>query len=392
MKIKIHRGQNQIGGNIIEIATDTTKILLDVGLELDVHNNNELPKIDGLFNVKGYDGVFISHYHGDHMGLAYDVYKDIPIYIGEKSYKIVKVSDEYKSKNTFTPNGFLVHKKEIQVGDITITPYLCDHSAFDSYMLYVRTNDETILYTGDFRANGRKPFEWLLKELPTNVDTLICEGTTLSRNGYISETEAELEEKAVEIFKNTNGPIFILQSTQNIDRIVTMYRSAKRSNRVFLQDLYMAETTSIIGDSIPNPLGFSDVKAFLTRSYDKEHFRYRLFDKYGKNKIGKDRIVKEQFVMCVRNSMINYIKSLSTKMSFDNGVLVYSFWSGYKEQPEMKEFIKTCEVLGLKIITLHTSGHADEHAIQKLIKAVKPKNIIPIHTENAKWFEQVNLY
>ena len=30
MKIHIHRGQNQIGGNIIEIATDTTKILLDV--------------------------------------------------------------------------------------------------------------------------------------------------------------------------------------------------------------------------------------------------------------------------------------------------------------------------------------------------------------------------
>ena len=29
----------------------------------------------GLFDSKGYDAVFISHYHGDHMGLAYDVYK-----------------------------------------------------------------------------------------------------------------------------------------------------------------------------------------------------------------------------------------------------------------------------------------------------------------------------
>jgi mRNA degradation ribonuclease J1/J2 len=35
MNIHIHRGQNQIGGNIIEISTDTTKIILDVGLELD---------------------------------------------------------------------------------------------------------------------------------------------------------------------------------------------------------------------------------------------------------------------------------------------------------------------------------------------------------------------
>ena len=35
MKITIHRGQNQIGGSIIEIASDTTKIILDAGSELD---------------------------------------------------------------------------------------------------------------------------------------------------------------------------------------------------------------------------------------------------------------------------------------------------------------------------------------------------------------------
>jgi ribonuclease J len=40
MKINIHRGKNQIGGNIIEIATNTTKILLDIGLDLNEDNNN----------------------------------------------------------------------------------------------------------------------------------------------------------------------------------------------------------------------------------------------------------------------------------------------------------------------------------------------------------------
>jgi len=32
----------------------------------------------------------------------------------------------------------------------------------------------------------------------------------------------------------------VLQSSTNIDRIVTMYRAAKRSGRVFLEELYMA--------------------------------------------------------------------------------------------------------------------------------------------------------
>ena len=35
MKIEIHRGQNQIGGNLIEIATEQACILLDAGCELD---------------------------------------------------------------------------------------------------------------------------------------------------------------------------------------------------------------------------------------------------------------------------------------------------------------------------------------------------------------------
>ena len=117
MKIHIYREKNQIGGNLIEIATDTTKILLDVGLKLDEDNTQSLPNIQGLFDSAGYDAIFISHYHGDHIGLAYHTHKDIPIYIGKASYNIIKASDNYKKITTITPAVFLYHKKEIRVGD-----------------------------------------------------------------------------------------------------------------------------------------------------------------------------------------------------------------------------------------------------------------------------------
>ncbi len=374
MKINIIRGQNQIGGNIIEISTERTKILLDIGLELDDEKNKALPDVKGLFDRKGFDAVFIPHYHGDHLGLAYQIHKDIPLYMGEKSTKIIQASDAYKRVPTITPYGFLEHKKKIVVGDISVTPYLCDHSAFDSYMLLCEADGESILYTGDFRGNGRKPYDWLLSQLPTKVDKLICEGTTLSREGYIAVSEQELEEQAVEVFKKKNGPIFVLQSSMNIDRIVTMYRASKRCRRTFLQELYMADITSAIGGSIPNPK-FCDVYAFITSSS-----RYEELKKYA-HRMGKDRISKTPFVMCVRTSMLRYIKSLSTMMSFQNGVLVYSFWSEYKENEEMKQFLSECENLGLEIVTLHTSGHADYESIRQLIKTVNPNEIIPIHTE-----------
>ena len=214
----------------------------------------------------------------------------------------------------------------------------------------------------------------MLSELPKKVDKLICEGTTLSREGYVAVSEQELENQAVELFRDNKGPVFVLQSSMNIDRIVTMYRAAKRSGRTFLEELYMADITSAVGGSIPNP-AFDDVYAFITSGS-----RYEGLKKYA-HRMKQDRIAKIPFVMCVRTSMLRYIKGLSKKMSFEDGVLIYSFWSGYKQTENIKHFLSECENLGLKVVTLHTSGHADYESIKKLVNTVNPNEIIPIHTQ-----------
>lgn len=381
MLVNIIRGQNQIGGNIIEVSTASTRILLDVGLELDV-DEQVMPEIDGLFDNATFDAVMISHYHGDHLGLAYFIDKRIPIYMGEASTKIVQAADSYKRVDTIAVTGYLQHKKPITIGDITVTPYLCDHSAFDSYMLLCESEGERVLYTGDFRANGRKSFDRLLHDLPDKVDKLICEGTTLSRKPSIPLTEANLEEEAVVLFKETNGPIFVMQSATNIDRIVTMYRAAKRSGRVFLEELYMADVASSAGTNIPNP-AFSDVFAFITNPS-----RYEGLTKYH-NRIGKKAIAEQKFVMCIRSSMLRYLESLSTLTDFGDGLLIYSMWEGYKSNPETAAFLNACEKMGLKIISLHTSGHADPATIGRFIQRVNPAEIIPIHTTTPEWFEKM---
>ena len=382
MDVTVHRGKNQIGGSIIEVRAGETRILLDAGRELDDDGSGPLPELPDLFEHAGFDALFLSHYHGDHAGLAYDVHRDIPIYIGEASYRMIRVSDRYRKKESFTPKGFLYDSQPIHIGEITVTPYLCDHSAFDSYMLLCESGGETILYTGDFRSNGRKSYDVLLKKLPRHVDRLICEGTTLSRENVRILTEKELEESAVELFRNTAGPVFVLQATMNIDRIVTMYRAAKRSRRVFLEDVYMADMASAAGKSIPNP-AFDDVYPFLTTPA-----RYEELAKYEK-RVGKPFIARNRFVMCVRESMLSYLKSLSGMMNYEGGLLVYSLWSGYRETESMKRFLSSCEELGLRIVSLHTSGHADESALKKLIETVTPGLLIPVHTENTGRFREI---
>lgn len=73
MKITIHRGINQIGGCITEIATEKTRILIDLGQNLP---DGEGLVTDNLANLesieiltKGLNAIFYTHYHGDHLGL-----------------------------------------------------------------------------------------------------------------------------------------------------------------------------------------------------------------------------------------------------------------------------------------------------------------------------------
>ena len=50
MYIRIIRGQNQIGGNIIEIRSKNTKIILDIGKELE-KEITEIPLVKGLYRA-----------------------------------------------------------------------------------------------------------------------------------------------------------------------------------------------------------------------------------------------------------------------------------------------------------------------------------------------------
>ena len=249
MEINIIRGQNQIGGSIIEVSSKNTKIILDVGSNLD-DKEIVVPEIEGLFKGEAkYDGVLISHYHSDHEGLATKILPEIPIYMGEKSYEIHKVTREYIKKEYLKEPKTFKADEEFLIGDIKITPYLCDHSAFDAYMFLLDCEGKKILYTGDFRSNGRKSFEPLLRKLP-KVDVLITEGTNLSNNkiGKINLTEKELEKKGIELLEGNDKPVFVLMAATNIDRIVTFYKIANATKRLFLIDTYAGVITDIFYD------------------------------------------------------------------------------------------------------------------------------------------------
>lgn len=384
MHVHIIRGQNQIGGSIIEVGSASTRIVLDVGSELN-ETVPVVPEVEGLFQGEaGYQAVLVSHYHGDHIGLHPNVLPGIPVYMGERAHAVHRAAGAWVGQQTAPVAGYLRQGEPLEVGDITVLPFLCDHSAFDSYMIRLECEGKSLLYTGDFRSTGWKSFRALLRRLD-RVDLLITEGTTLARRPTKSRTERELEARAERVLASTAGPAFVLMAATNIDRLVTMFKAARGTGRVFLEDVYTASIACAAGKNIPKPGEFRGVRVFLTRPTEKN---YQLLQEYGNAKIGIRAIAKTRFLMCVRSSMKGYLERLSQEVSFKGGVLLYSLWDGYRQKPEMAGFLGLMEEKGVKIVPLHTSGHAEAAAFDKLVKRTQPEYILPVHTENAAWFER----
>ena len=75
-------------------------------------------------------------------------------------------------------------------------------------------------------------------------------------------------------------------------------------------------------------------------------------------------------------------------------IIVYSMWEGYLNpehkayNEKYKAFLDSCG----HVQYMHTSGHATAELIAEVINAVEPQeSIYPIHTENAKELEHLNI-
>ncbi|MDE7330446.1 MAG: hypothetical protein K2N30_05120 [Clostridia bacterium] len=374
LEYNVLRGKDKIGENLIEISYGDTKILVELGKSLDGCDETFEQKILD----KPYSAVVVSHYHEDHAGLIKQK-RDCPAYMGQGTYCIIKAMGGYHGEEMPKNIEKYYNGETFRIGRINITPFLCDHSAYDSYMLLFEAGGKSILYTGDFRFHGRKDKYKLLAALPESVDVLIHEGTNIGKNSCMMK-EAELEAKAVEIMNSSDNPVFVLQSGTNIDRLVSFYRASKRSGRLTYMDIYTSHIASAAGGSIPRPDVFKDVIAFTPRAVHgkRAEIFMEILNKRGLQEIANGT---KRFTMLVRPSMCEYIKKLLSTAHISGATLVYSMWKGYKENDDMKEFLSEMHALGLNIVDLHTSGHASAGDIELLKKTVNAKETVCVHTE-----------
>jgi ribonuclease J len=387
MSIKIHRGANHIGGCVTEISTEKARVFIDLGADLTDEKDSEID-LDGLTIGNTQNSfLLITHYHGDHIGRIAQAVKGIPIYMGEITKKIAmeiakrtantKTQEVLEKAITFKPG------QELFFGDIIVTTYTIDHSAFDAYCFLIKAKGKSIFYTGDFRLHGPKGkgmlenkfFEKYINENNSKViDYMICEGTNISREEK-AEPESELMRKAMNLFADPKHKyVFILCSSTNIDRIMVFYHAYNKvfeKKRPFIvrdRYNYQAEILKIISESQGEKCEFYNFEPSEASAKDGYCRLIRC------NRDGEG-ILKRGFAEHPNDSLI-----------------IYSMWEGYLDEnnpasdDKLIEFLKPYKD---KYVYLHTSGHADVETIQNVVDIIKPKHIIPIHTESPEEFKNI---
>ncbi|SOE81037.1 Beta-lactamase superfamily domain-containing protein [Caballeronia arationis] len=391
MRVCIHRGSKQIGGSCVELEAQGHRIVLDLGLPLDAETNDRryLPAINGF---DGSDpslrGILISHPHLDHYGLLSHVSQNIKVGLGPAARRMLKAASDFVPGDWPIPVAGWDYKsgQTFEIGPFRVTPHLVDHSAFDAYALLIEAEGKRLFYSGDFRGHGRKSalFEKMLANPPTDIDALLVEGSSLGRLGADEAfpTESDIEAQLATTFRATAGLALVHTSAQNIDRIVSILRAARKTGRTLVIDLYAAALLEATGNANLPQSGWKDVALFVPEAQRRHVKRNALFDllsKHSKNRIFAEHLKADPSKFAILFRPLHRFDLERAECLID-ARYVYSQWEGYWEGGTYDNLRDWIHSRSIPKLSVHTSGHASPKDLKAFVKAVAPRRVVSIHT------------
>jgi ribonuclease J len=399
MRARIHRGAAEVGGTCVEFEAGGARLVLDVGWPIIAGDSEDLslPDVAGLADGLNPNllGVVISHPHVDHWGLLPKVGGAVPVYIGEAASRILGEAAFFSPVGIRRhPSGYLRHRQNFHIGPFHVTPFLNDHSAFDAYSLLIEADGRRLFYTADLRAHGRKAgmFEELLRKPPKDLNVMLLEGTHVREDSDGSErgpSERDVEDACVDVCRETKGMVLAMFSPQNIDRLVTMYRACLRSGRDLVIDLYTAAISAATGRNTIPGAAWERVRVYLPRSQKARVIREQAFertDAVKPHRIYADELVgrRGELVILFRPSMSHELEAIGC---LEGALAIWSLWLGYLREPSGERLRAWLDRLGIKMVIHHASGHAFIPDLQRLVSALAPDRVVPIHSFAADRFE-----
>jgi ribonuclease J len=395
VRVRIHRGADQVGGSCVEFEADGTRLIVDLGLPLDAQlKETSLPPIPGLLTPDdSLVGVLVSHSHPDHWGLLPQVPHEVPIITGRVTAEVLRAAQFFGLGTDLEPSRYLEDRIPLRLGPFTVTPYQVDHSAHDAYALLIAAGDQRIFYSGDFRGHGPRSelMTRLIADPPEQVDVLLLEGTQIRPGDPVTSIEeSEVEDRAAELMASTSGLILVTYSPQNVDRMKTMYRAAKRAERTFVIDLYAEAIAQASTDPDAPTVGATGVQVYVPQSQRvkvKESGEFARVNRVMRHRVYRKHLAANpgRYVLTFRGSMA---REIAAAVPLEDAAAIWSMWAGYLDNESGARTRRWFTAHAIPLHCVHASGHAMLTDLQRLAAAIDARTVVPIHTNHPELFAQ----
>jgi ribonuclease J len=365
------------------------------------------------------NAVLLSHIHLDHSALISLLDERIPIVCTEITQAYAKALLEvgtrgleteiynFKRRPLFNTRDEPVDRefiftdsgKEMEIGGNSITPCSVDHSVLGATAYVIRTSGGTIVYTGDLRFHGKlAKLSEKFAETAANADPdiMLCEGTRIDETENASEDS--VREKSVKTILESKGLVIADFAFRDLTRLTTFYEIAKETERKLViskRDAYLMETLSKVPElpfplpspKDPNILVYVDRKSTGTyRERDYDTWERKYLDT--SSSVRAEQVHEEQEDMIIHLTFFDINELVDIDPSPD-AVYIHSASEPHNEEQVIDEqrLNNWLDYFKIKKYQYHASGHASGTDIRQLVEQVKPKVLMPIHTEHKEMFK-----
>jgi ribonuclease J len=198
--------------------------------------------------------------------------------------------------------------------------------------------------------------------------------------------ESDVEVELADTLKATSGLVVVLASAQNIDRLVTVYRAALRADRDLVVDLYTADITAATGrPSIPT-IGADWPRVHVyaplrQRVRVKESGQFERVERVRDRRLYPEQLRERVGRLVLFGAYQSEIPALIRDGLLTGGAVIWSMWDGYLGQTGGQRLQSALKAMHVPLIQHHTSGHATPADLARLVHALRPDVVVPIHTE-----------
>lgn len=379
-------GLGEIGGNITIFETNTSAIIVDVGMSFPNESmlgvDILIPDFDYIRKIKDkIKAVIITHAHEDHIGAMPYFYKefDYPIYatplcLGMISNKFEEHGLKVK-RALFRP----VEKRKVyKIGDFDVEWIHITHSIIDASALAIKTEAGTIIHTGDFKID-HTPIDGYPTDLgrlaeygEKGVLLLMSDSTNSHRDG-ITKSEKTVGKTFDEIFSKSKGRVIMSTFSSNVHRIYQAIEHGLKHNRKIC----------VIGRSMERNLFTAMELGYIDLS--KEIF-------IDANEVGK---YPDNEVLIVTTGSQGETMSALYRMATDehkyikikpSDQIIISAKAIPGNEASVSNILNYLLKSGAKVAyqdfsEIHVSGHAAQEEQKLMLRLTKPKFFLPVHGE-----------